>query len=79
LDKDGFLALPDGASVTLYAAHDGASLTIAKVEAIRLDGELVFARTSKRETYTFAQGDLFALALSVEGAPGQPSRRAGFA
>ena len=77
LDKDGFHALPEGAVLTLYVAHDGASLTISKVEAIRLDGELVFARTSKRETYTLVQTDLFALA--VEGTVGQPARRtAGF-
>jgi len=77
LDKDGFLALPDGAAVTLYVAHDGASLTVSKVEALKLDGELVSARTSKRETYTVVQSDVFALA--VEGTVGQPPvRRAGF-
>ncbi|WP_394848991.1 hypothetical protein LZC95_16260 [Pendulispora brunnea] len=78
LDKDGFLALPDGAALTLYVAHDGASLTIPKVDGVRLDGELVYARTVKRETYTVVQSDLFALA--VDGAVGgQPARRAGFA
>ncbi|WP_394820936.1 hypothetical protein [Pendulispora albinea] len=77
LDKDGFLALPDGAVLTLYVAHDGASLTISKVESLRIDGELVYARTAKRETFTLVQSDVFALA--VEGAQGQPARRtAGF-
>lgn len=75
-DKEGFLVLAEGAALTLYVSHDGASLTVPKVEAIRVDGELVHARTAKRETFCMAQTDVFA--LSLEAASGQPARRAGF-
>jgi hypothetical protein len=76
-DKDGYLTLADGASLTLYVSHDGASLTVPKVEGLRLDGDLVFARTAKRETFAIVQSDVFALALEA-AATGQPVRRAGF-
>ena len=75
-EKDGYTVVPDGASLTLYAAHDGVSLTVSRVEALKIDGELVYARTVRRETYALARTDLFAVAL--EGAVGQPARRAGF-
>jgi hypothetical protein len=76
-DKEGWHALPDGGTLTLYVAHDGASLTVARVEAVRADGELVYARTAKRDVYAVARGDLFAVA--VEGtAAGATARRAGF-
>ncbi len=75
-EKDGYLALPDGAVLTLYVAHDGVSLTVSRVEAVKVDGEIVYARTAKKETYALGRSDLFAVAL--EGAVGQPVRRAGF-
>jgi hypothetical protein len=77
MEKDGFMALPDGAALTIYVAHDGVSLTVSRVEAIKMDGEIVYARTAKRETYALGRSDLFAVAM--EGAVGQPVRRAGFA
>jgi hypothetical protein len=49
---------------------------VSRVEGVKTDGELVYARTARRETYAFAKSDLFAVA--VEGAVGQPARRAGF-
>jgi hypothetical protein len=76
-EKDGYHVLPEGAALTLYAAHDGVPLTVSRVEGVKLDGELVYARTARRETYALVKGDLFAIA--VEGAVGQPARRAGFA
>jgi hypothetical protein len=75
-DKDGFLALPEGASLTLYVAHEGASLSVSRVEAVRVDGELVYARTQRRETFTVVRSDIFA--VMTEGASGQNVRRAGF-
>lgn len=75
-EKDGYVVLPEGANLTLYAAHDGVSLTVARVEALKVDGELVYARTARRETFALGRADLFAVAL--EGAVGQPARRAGF-
>ena len=76
-DKDGWLTLPEGGLLTLYVAFGGASLTVPRVEALRLEGALLYARTPKRELFALAREDVFALA--VEGAVlGQPTRRAGF-
>jgi hypothetical protein len=76
-DKDGWSTLPEGRLITLYAAHDGVQLTIAKVEALKAGPQVVWARSSKGETYVVAMEDLFAAALdrSAEGAVG---RKAGF-
>jgi hypothetical protein len=76
-DKDGWNSLPEGGLLTLYLAYNGASLTVPRVEALRSDGPLLYARTPKRELFAVAREDVFAVA--VEGAVmGQPTRRAGF-
>jgi hypothetical protein len=75
-EKDGYANLPEGASLTLYIAHDGVALTVARVEAMKVEGELVHARTVKGERYSIGRSDLFAVA--IDGAVGQPARRAGF-
>jgi hypothetical protein len=75
-EKDGYTAVPEGATLTLYAAHDGVPLMISRVEAVKSDGDLLYARTARRETFSLSRSDLFAVAL--EGAVGQPARRAGF-
>jgi hypothetical protein len=75
-EKDGYWVLPDGATMTLYAGHDGVPLTVPRVDGVRLEGEIVYARTARRETFALNRADLFAVAL--EGAVGQPARRAGF-
>ena len=75
-EKEGFTPLPEGGTLTFYLAHDGASLSISRIDGVKLEGELVYARTAKRETFCIARGDIFAVA--VEGGVGQPARRAGF-
>jgi hypothetical protein len=75
-DKEGFSTLPEGTTATLYAAHGGVGLTVPRVDAVKVDGGIVTAKTTKKETYTFELGDLFALAL--EGSTGGAARRAGF-
>ncbi len=76
-DKEGFTALPEGTTATLYASHGGVGLTISRIEAVKVENGLATARTAKRETYLVAIGDVFAVAL--EGAAGNgPVRRAGF-
>ena len=75
-EKDGYTVVPEGATLTLYGGHQGVPLTVPRVEAIKIDGELVYARTGRRETFALHREDLFAVAL--EGAVGQPARRAGF-
>ena len=74
-DKEGWSTLAEGRSFTIYAAHDGVSLTVAKVEAIATKGSLVRARTAKGEQYVLSLDDLFA--VSVDSAPAQ-TRKAGF-
>jgi hypothetical protein len=75
-DKDGFAALPEGTTATLYASHGGVGLTVSRVEAIKVEAGLVTARTAKRETYMFEVADVFAVAF--EGTSNGPRRTAGF-
>jgi hypothetical protein len=76
-EKDGWQTLPDGATLTLHIAHDGAGMTVSRVEAIKQDGELVYARNPKRELFALARVDVYAVALEGESA-GKVVRRAGF-
>ena len=74
-DKEGH-GLPDGSNLTLHVAHDGASLSFQKIETVRFDGDLVFAK-SQKQSIALAINDVFAVA--VEGAGASGSRRpAGF-
>ncbi len=77
-DKDGFSVLPEGTTLTLYLCHGGVGLTVNRIDAVRAQGSLIEARSSvgKRETYSVHATDLFA--LSLEGSPGAPPKRAGF-
>jgi hypothetical protein len=75
-EKDGFQVLPDGASLTLYAERNGATLSVPRVEAVKVDGQYAYARTQKRELFVLVVADIFAGAS--EGSSGQPQRRAGF-
>ncbi len=77
-EKDGWLALPDGSAMTLHVAHDGASMTVSRVEAVRPEGELVYARNPKRELFVVVRTDIFAVALEGELNAGKVVRRAGF-
>ena len=76
-DKDGWAILPDGRFLTLYAAHNGAPLTVAKVEAIRVVHGIVRARSAKGQMFLLAQTDVFAAALDG-GAETPGGRKAGF-
>ncbi|HVH45850.1 MAG TPA: hypothetical protein VM925_26030 [Labilithrix sp.] len=74
LDKENGYVLPDGSNVTFHVAHDGASLAFAKLEAVKIDGELLYAKSAK-QTVAIVLSDVFA--ISVEGG-NQPRRAAGF-
>lgn len=76
IDKDGWAAFPEGSFGTLHIAKDGASLALTRLEAIRVLGELLVARTPKKEQYFARREDVLAVAFD----PGstQTSRRAGF-
>jgi hypothetical protein len=74
-DKEG-QSFPEGSNVTFHVAHGGASLSFQKIENVRFDGELVYAKSSK-QSLALAITDVFAVA--VEGSTGQTARRpAGF-
>jgi hypothetical protein len=77
-DKDGWYSLPDGNTMTLHVAHDGAAMNIPRIEAVKQDGELVYARNPKRELFVVVRGDVFAAALEGEASAGRVARRAGF-
>lgn len=77
-DKDTWAQLPEGSSLTLHVAHDGAGMTISRIEAIRQEGELVYARNSKRDLFVVVRSDVFAVALEGEASAGKVVRRAGF-
>jgi hypothetical protein len=77
-DRDGWASLPDGSTMTLHVAHDGASMTVPRIESLRQDGELVYARNSKRELFVVVRSDVFAVALEGDASAGKVVRRAGF-
>jgi len=75
-DKEGLLVLPEGTTATIYVSHNGVGLMVNKVDAVRVDKGLLFARTTKKEAFSLELGDVYAVAL--EGSQGTPARRAGF-
>lgn len=77
-DREGWASLPEGNTMTLHVAHDGAAMTISRIEAIRQDGELVYARNPKKELFVVVRTDVFAVALEGEASTGKVVRRAGF-
>jgi hypothetical protein len=77
-DKEGWLTLPDSSTMTLHVAHDGASMTVSRIEAVRQEGELVYARNPKREIFVVVRSDIFAVALEADSIAGKVVRRAGF-
>jgi len=74
-DSDGWLTPPEGRQLTLYVAANGASLTVNRIEALRVEGGLVKAKTVKSELFVLALADLFAGAVD---APVNTTRKAGF-
>jgi hypothetical protein len=75
LDKETGYALPEGSNVTFHVAHDGASVAFGKLETVKFDGELMYAKSAK-QTVALVVSDVFAVAL--DGAVGQQRRPAGF-
>jgi hypothetical protein len=75
-DDKGWTVCPEGRLLTLYAAFAGASLNVNRVEAVKVEGDLIHARTSKGEVFVIAKQDVYAGAS--EG-PAMSSRKAGFA
>lgn len=75
-DREGGYSFPEGSNVTFHVAHDGASLSFQKIESVKFDGELTYAKSAK-QSIALSTTDVFAVAS--EGAGGTPARRpAGF-
>jgi len=74
-DSEGWVKAPDGRHLTLHAAFNGVGLTVSRVGAVRVEGALLHARTTKGDLFILAMSDVFAGA--VEGAS-TSGRKAGF-
>lgn len=72
---EGLRELPEGRTLTLHIAANGASLNVGKVNAVRLEDGLLEARTTRGEQFFLALADIFAGA--IDGGPQEP-RKAGF-
>ena len=76
-DKEGWWTMPEGSLLTIHVAHDGAQLSVQRVESLRVEGAIVVTRTHRKELSCFVRDDVFALAS--DGATGEKGRnRAGF-
>jgi len=74
-DEKGFLRAGEGRSFSLYLASGAAGLTITRVEAMKLEKHLLYARTTRNEIFVLALEDVYA--GSVEQPPAS-GRKAGF-
>lgn len=74
-DDEGWSTTPEGRNMTLYVACNGANLTVSRVEALRVKGALLEARTVRGERYLLALEDVYAGAVDGPKAAG---RKAGF-
>ena len=76
LDEKGTAVLPERHTLSLYLAHDGASLSITRVVRVALRDEVLKAEDDKGELFVAHLGDAFAASVSVPAA--DTSRKAGF-
>jgi hypothetical protein len=76
LDKDGWWVMSEGTLLTLHVAHDGASLSVPRIEALRVEGAIITARSPRREMHCIVRDDVFAAAS--DGGSGEKGRRPGF-
>jgi hypothetical protein len=74
-NADGWMALPDTRSMTLYVTGGSSSISIGRVQALRHDGTLLHARTSKGEHFVVSLADAYAGSVD---APSGVAKKAGF-
>jgi hypothetical protein len=75
-DDKGYLKAGDGRALSFYAASSGANLTVTKVEAVKVEKHLMYARTTRGEIFVLALEDVFAGSVDQ---PPSAGRKAGFA
>ena len=74
---DAQQVLPPGRTMTLHLGRQGASLSIPRVVALKVDEALVEVHDTKDEIFLFELEDLFAAAVSPDK-KGSGGRTAGF-
>ena len=74
-NDEGWIALPEGRSLTLYVAAGNSTLTIGRIQTLRVDNALLHARTYKGEHYVIALVDAYAGSVD---APAGVAKKAGF-
>jgi hypothetical protein len=74
-DDSGWMSVGEGRHIALYAAANGGSLSITRVQALRVQGGLVSARTTRGDLFAVHIEDIFA--ASADAVPGA-TRKAGF-
>lgn len=74
-ESDGWSSVDGDRTLTLYVSAGTTSLNVTRIEGVRREGDLVFARSQRGEVYVLALADVYA--GSVE-APKAASRAAGF-
>jgi hypothetical protein len=72
---DGWVALPEGRGLTLYVGLNGATLTVQRIQTLKIEGPLLHARTNKSEHFVLALTDAYAGSVD---APSGVSKKAGF-
>jgi hypothetical protein len=75
-DEKGWSKTKEGRLLTLYVAANGASLSVSKVQALRVEGMLVHAKTVKEELFILALETVYAGAVEAPASAG--GRKAGF-
>ena len=74
-DDEGFTRPAEGRTLTLYLASGSASLTVSKIEALKVDKDLIRARTTKGEIFLVELKDVYAGSVDTSGGS---ARKAGF-
>lgn len=62
-------------SIVLHAAYNGSVLSFSRIESLKRDNEIIFAKSAKGEVHVFLLSDVFA--GTVESGK-EKSRKAGF-
>ena len=75
--EDGRFLLPEGRTLTLYLARDGASLQVSRVVEVVTRENVVEALDHKGEIFMLGLEDLFAASVTGDSRTG-PLRKAGF-
>ena len=74
-NDDGWVTVPEGRAMTLYIGSNGATLTVPRVQSVRVEGTLLHARTNKSEHFVVALVDAYAGSVD---APSGVTKKAGF-